>query len=85
MANVQDFSVVRNGTININNFPRYTISARVEEVNPDTGLYENIADFRGANALSFPAVLTTLTPEQRDDFIQMTALWIVRVRAGLAP
>ena len=83
MANVQEFTVVRNGSVNINNFPRYTISARVEEINPATGLWENIADFRGGSALTFPGVLTTLTPEQRDEFVQMIAIWIVRTRAGI--
>lgn len=85
MANIQQFTVVRNGTVNISAFPRYTITARVEEVNPATGLMETVVggDMTGANALTFPGVLTTLTAAQRDDFVQMVATWLVRTKAGL--
>jgi hypothetical protein len=81
MVMLQQYAVTRNGTVNINNFPRYTITAQVIGDDGTTVL----ADFTGANALSFPAVLSTLTAQQRDDFIAMIAIWIVRVRAGLDP
>ena len=83
MANLQGYSVTRNGSVNINNFPRYTITGRIEEVNPATGLMENLVDFTGGNALVWPAVLTTLTAEQRDTLLNNMATSIIRMKAGL--
>lgn len=83
MANIQQYSVTRSGTTNIQNFPRYVITASVEDTDPVTGLRVVIADFTGANALNFPAVMATLTPEQRDRFIELVSMWLVNVKAGL--
>ena len=42
-----------------------------------------LADFTGANALIFPAVMATLTAAQRQEFAQMIAHWLVKTKAGI--
>jgi hypothetical protein len=83
MANLQQFAVTRNGSVTINNFPRYTITGRLEDVNPETGLYEATADFTGANAITFPGELANRTPEQRDAIIMVIARMLVEMKAGV--
>ena len=81
MTVLQQYAVTRNGTVAIASFPRFTITAQV---------YDNagtlLADFTGANALSFPAVVKTLLaghPELVDEFTQLVAQWIVQKSAGV--
>lgn len=85
MANLQQFGVTQNGTLNINACPRYVITGRFEDVNPATGLYETVAggDFVGVNAVDFPAVLKTMTAAQVDALVLKWAPDILAVKAGL--
>jgi type IV secretory pathway TrbD component len=79
MADLIDFSITPLASANVN-VPRATIEARVVD-SSDQNIV--IADLTGANALIFPAVITTLTPEQRRQLIQLVAHWLVRVKAGI--
>lgn len=58
MPDVMNFTVTPNGTQTINNFPRFTISFKVVRSDNQN---VTIRDFTGANALSFPGVLSSLT------------------------
>lgn len=78
MANLHEYAVSRSGLVN------YVFTARVEEIDQITGQPTVIADFTGSNALAFPQVLTTMTPEQRDAFAAYVSLWIIQVKAGLS-
>jgi len=60
--------------------PRATIAARIVD---STNQSIVLADFTGANALSFPGVLTTLTAAQRQELVQMIATWLLMTKAGL--
>lgn len=61
------------------NVPRATIAAKI--VDSTTGAL--IHDFTGANALTFPAVLTTLTAADRLELAQLIANWLLYRVAGL--
>lgn len=81
--NLQQFSIVRNGSVNLNNVPRYTISGRLEDVNPETGLYEAIGDFTGANAITFPGELVSRTEDQRTAILNVIARMLIEMKAGV--
>lgn len=78
MADLQALSVTALGSASVN-VPRATISALVTD--SQTGAI--LADFTGANAIAFPAVLAQLTAAQRRDLIDLVVPWLVRTRAGL--
>ena len=79
MADLQEFSVTRNGNVNVGSTSRYDISARITD--SDTGAI--IQDYTGANILIWPTVLATLTEAQREVFIRDSAILIVHLKAGL--
>lgn len=83
MADLQAFSVVQNGAMNINQCPRYVITGQYEQSNPTTGMIEIIADFTGANALDFPNVLKTLTLEQINFLVNKWSPDLLAIKAGL--
>ena len=81
MTVLQQYAVTRNGSVSISAFPRFDITALV---------YDNagnlLADFTGANALQFPAVVKTILaghPELVDEFTQLVAQWLVQKSAGV--
>lgn len=79
MADYMNYQVTRlsNATLSV---PRYQISVQVV----DSATQQTVlADFTGANALIFPAVLATLTQQQRDDFADMITGFLIRTKAGL--
>lgn len=76
MADFQQFTVTALGSANVN-VPRAQITALVVE----GGV--TLADFTGANAIIFPAVIGQLTAAERLELAQMIAHWLVRKRAGL--
>jgi hypothetical protein len=79
MPDLQQFSItpLPKGSVNV---PRVRIECRVVEsvVNGAT-----LADFTGANALIFPAVLDTLPPADVEELVRMVANWIVMKKAGV--
>lgn len=59
--------------------PRAQIEALVVD---STNQSQVIADFTGANALIFPAVIATLTTAQRLDLARLIANWLIQTKAG---
>lgn len=78
MADISHFSVTPTGAANVNVID-VAITARVV----DSNTQEVIADYTDANTLHFPGVLTTLTAEQRQAIMDMVAMPIVLMKAGL--
>lgn len=81
--NLQNFTVVRNGSVNINTFPRYTITGRLEDTDPATGGIRVVADFSGANAITFPGEMVNRTPEERDFILLTIARLLVEMKGGV--
>lgn len=79
---IQNYSTARNGSVNINTFPRYTITAQIVETNQTTGLEEVLFDYTGVNAIDFPAELRNRTPTERDYIIEVLAMLLVRMKSG---
>lgn len=84
MANLQQFAITRNGSVNINGFPRFTITGRLEDVNPATGLYEAISggDFV-ASPITFPGEMANRTEDQRQAILQTIARMLIEMKAGV--
>jgi hypothetical protein len=78
MADLQNFSITQRAVARIN-VPRATISARVV----DSGSGAVLSDFTGANAILFPEVLETLTPQDQAAISEYIAMWLVQKKAGL--
>jgi len=79
MPDLTDFSITVLSNANVN-LPRAQISAKVvDSANQSLVL----ADFTGANAIIFPAVLSTLSVADRRELAQMIASWLIMRRAGL--
>ncbi len=79
MASLQEYVVTDTGRKNIpGSMPTFTIAGKV---------YDNagtlVADFTGANAISFPAVVATLTDAEIATLKQMVAMWLILTKAGL--
>lgn len=77
MPDVMAFTVTPNGTVTINNFPRYTISFKVVRSDNQSQV---IRDFTGANALSFPGVLSGLTATEREELLQVIVQHLISKR-----
>lgn len=75
MPDLQNFVITRGTAANLS-VVRYTISGTVND--SKTGAV--LLDFTGANAVSFPAVLGNLTAAERDELIQLIALWLLQKR-----
>lgn len=78
MPDFQDFSLTRNGTVSLPNAPQWRVELRITD--SQTG--EELRDFTGANALSFPQILGQLTAAQQDEFVAMSMAWLIHKRAG---
>lgn len=78
MANLFNFSITPLANSNPGPIPRFSVAA---EVRADDGTV--LADFTGANALVFPAVLTQLTALQRRRLVHLIAHYLVQARAGM--
>lgn len=79
MPDILGFQISALGSASVN-VPRAQIEGRVVD---STNQSTVIADFTGANALIFPAVVATLTAPQRLELAQMIAGWLLRTKAGL--
>ena len=78
MADLQQYSITPLASASVN-VPR----AQIEALVTDSRTGATIADFTGANALIFPAVIATLTVEQRRELAQLIARWLLEKKAGL--
>ena len=79
MADLLDFSITPLASASVN-VPRAQIEARIVDSSDQSIV---IADFTGANAIMFPAVLTTLTGPERLILARLVATWLIRNKAGL--
>ena len=79
MPDILQFQITPLASASVN-VPRAQIEGKVVD---STNQQTVIADFTGANALVFPAVIATLTAQQRLDLAQLIAGWLLRTKAGL--
>jgi hypothetical protein len=79
VPDLKNFVITPLAAANIN-MPRATISCQV--VHSVTGAV--LADFTGANVLTFPADLQVLTAAQRLELVQMIATWWLQKAAPAA-
>lgn len=79
MADLMGFSVTKVGTVQAT-IPVVTISCTVVDSADQSKV---LADFTGANAISFPTVWKTLSADEKDEFADMVADWLIRTKAGL--
>jgi hypothetical protein len=79
MPDLANFAITSTGNANINNFPTASVSGQV--VDSKTGAL--IRDFTGANAVSFPAVLSTLTAADRLELLQNICIWLLQKKGIL--
>lgn len=78
MPDLQQFSITPQASASVT-VPRALIAAKVTD--SQTGA--TLADFTGANALQFPAVIATLTAADRLELAQLVADWLIKKKAGL--
>lgn len=78
MPDLRGFSMTRNGAVTVS-VPRFVISGQI--VDSTTG--ELIADFSGANAITFPQVLGQLTNPQVAEVVEMIVSRLVSRRLGI--
>jgi hypothetical protein len=74
---LQQFSYASQGVASIT-VPRAQIFGQLYDAN---GVL--VADYTGANAVSFPQVLATLTPAQALHIVDMVAPYVLACKAGL--
>jgi len=81
--NLQNFTVVRNGSVNLNQAPRYTITGQLQDTDPATGRPRIVADFTGANAITFPGELANRTAEEREAILLVISRMLIDMKAGV--
>jgi len=79
MADINGLTVTALGAAAVT-MPRFQIECVL--TNPRTGAI--VADFTGANAVLFPAVLGNLTAAQRREFLDMVLSWMLHTRGGVS-
>ena len=79
MPDLTNFSITQNAPAQIT-CPSATIEARVV----DSTTSELLADFTGPNAIQFPSVLTSLSPPQRLELVNMVCSFIIFSKAGVS-
>lgn len=79
MPDLLNFLITPLGAASVS-VPRAQIEAKVVDSSNQGTV---IADFTGANALIFPAVIGTLSAADRLELAQLIAHWLVRKKAGL--
>jgi hypothetical protein len=82
MANLQQFSWYRDGTVNVSTFPRFRIEGYIEDVDQETGLYVRLFDYTGANRLTFPNAIASYTDEERERLMRVIAMEMVLIASG---
>jgi hypothetical protein len=76
MADLQSFAIIPEAAAQVN-VPTFEITALVIEGQTV------IADFTGGNSISFPGVMATLSVEQRQEIMDLIAITLVLMKAGL--
>jgi hypothetical protein len=78
MPDLNNFAVTRAVAVNAN-VPSHQITGTLT----DSSTGKSIADYTGPNALSWPAVLATLTVAQQDEIVGLVANRLIEMKAGL--
>ena len=78
MPDYQNYKLTALASANVN-VPR----VQIEAVVTDSSTGATIADFTGAGALVFPAVIATLTAQQKLDLAELIARYLLNVKAGV--
>ena len=78
MPDIQNLTItpLANASISV---PRFTIAGTVNDSRTGAVLF----DFRGANAITFPNFLGTLTAAQRLEVIDLILEYLIHKRTGL--
>lgn len=58
------------------------LEGRIEEINPETGVLETVADFTGTNSVWFPEIFTALTVEQQEWVLRRIGPELLYILAG---
>ena len=79
MPDLKNFAItpLTNATLSV---PRVQLSGQVVSSDATQTV---LADFTGANAVSFPAVLGTLSAADRLEFLEFAAIWILKKKGLL--
>jgi len=78
MADIQGFKITPLASASVT-VPRATIEGRFTD--SQTG--ETLVDLTGANAVTFPNYLSSLSAADRQELIQMVAHWLLHKKAGM--
>lgn len=78
---LQNFSVTRSGTVNLNNVPQWIIEGQITDSQTGAVLF----DFTGANSVKFPQVLGQLSNAKQNKFVEFAVLTLLKMRFGLDP
>jgi hypothetical protein len=76
---IQNLTVTAGGTVSPT-LQQFTIECKIVDTAPPHAV---LFDFTGANAVTWPNVLSTLTAQQRADFIRQSLLWLLQTKTGL--
>jgi len=76
MPDLVGFSMTRISNASVS-LPRWTIAGKLVNSQDQSQV---IADFTGANAVTFPQVLGSMTAAERDEMVQMIVLWLLAKR-----
>lgn len=79
MPDLKNFTItpLTNASMSV---PRFTISGQVVSSDATQTV---LADFTGANAVTFPNVLTSLSAADRLELVEFIAVWLLRKRGLL--
>ena len=79
MPDLMDFSVTRAGSKSLT-VPTWTIQGRLVDSQTQRTLH---ADFTGANSVSFPQIMGTLTNAQQDSLVEMLVRKLLEFKFGV--
>ena len=79
MADLQNFTITP-GAVQQITAPTYTLSGRL--IDSTTGAV--IADFTGANSLTFLQIFAALSAADRTQFMNQSAAWLISKHFGLS-
>ena len=76
MPDLMEFSVTRISNASVS-LPRWTIAGKLVSSQDHSQV---IKDFTGANAVTFPQVLSSLTAAERDELVRDITMWLLQKR-----
>lgn len=82
--NIDNFRWYRDGSVNVNSFPRYRIEGQLIGIDPATGQPTVVQDRTGANRITFPNDVRNFTDVERDYLISTIAMTMLEIVTGTA-